>query len=192
MVAAYIVFLSLVGLERIYELHVSAKNAAAAKEQGGFEVGQRHFVAMKILHTAFLIGCGAEALFLHRPFIPELGIPMFAIALLMQGLRYWAVTSLGEAWNVRVIVVPDRLVTLKGPYKFLRHPNYLAVIIEGIALPLIFSAWITAIAFTVLNAVILFIRIRCEEQALKDHCGYEKAFGNKKRFVPTSKKEGSV
>ena len=189
MVALYIVFLVLIAAERIVELRISSKNAARAFERGGVEYGQKHFVAMKLLHTLFFFGCGLEVLFLHRPFVPTLGAPMLALALAAQGLRYWAVTSLGKCWNVRVILVPDRPAVTRGPYKYLRHPNYLAVVIEGVAIPLIHSAWLTAIVFSVLNAIILTIRIRCEEKALAQHSDYQSSFGDKRRFLPRARKE---
>ena len=146
---------------------------------------------MKILHTTFLFACGTEALFLHREFVPVIGYPMLGLAILTQGLRYWAVSSLGENWNVRVIVVPGQKIVNKGPYKFLRHPNYLAVIIEGAALPMIFNAWITAIGFTVLNALLLYVRIKCEEGALSKNSDYDLDFGKHPRFIPIGKERKS-
>jgi methyltransferase len=108
---------------------------------------------------------------LDRAFIPGLGWPMLAIALLCQAGRYWCIASLGKQWNTRVIVVPGAgAVTAKGPYRFswLRHPNYVIVAIEGIALPLVYSAWITAIVFTLLNAILLLrFRIPTENEALR-------------------------
>ena len=169
---AYLVLILLTGAERILELVVSKRNAATAFARGGVEYGQSHFPWMVVLHTGFLLACIAEVFLLDRPFIPWLGWPMLAIALLCQAGRYWCIVSLGEQWNTRVIVVPGAgAVTAKGPYRFswLRHPNYVIVAIEGVALPLVHSAWITAIAFTVLNAVLLLgFRIPTEDRALKE------------------------
>ena len=170
-VVLYIVFILLTGGERVVELVVSRRNAALAFERGGVEYGQRHFPWMVTLHTGFLLACIAEVVLLGRPFIPALGWPMLAIALLCQAGRYWCIVSLGAQWNTRVIVVPGAgRVERRGPYRFtwLPHPNYLIVAIEGIALPLVYTAWITAIVFTVLNAILLLaFRIPTEDRALK-------------------------
>ena len=168
---AYLGLVLLTGAERIVELVISKRNATAAFARGGKEFGQRHFPFMVTLHTGFLLACIAEVFLLDRPFIPGLGWPMLTIALLCQAGRYWCIVSLGSQWNTRVIVVPGAgRVERKGPYRFtwLPHPNYLIVAIEGIALPLVYTAWITAIVFTVLNAILLLaFRIPTEDRALK-------------------------
>jgi methyltransferase len=180
----YLALLALLGLERVGELIISRRNAADALGRGGLEVGQRHFQVMKVLHTAFLFGCAAEVVLLHRPFIPALGWPMLALAALAQALRYWAVLTLGRRWNVRVLVVPGDPAVTAGPYRYLRHPNYLAVVLEGIAVPLVHTAWITALAFTLADAALLRVRIRCEEQALAAHCDYARRLGDRPRLIP--------
>jgi methyltransferase len=101
-----------------------------------------------------------------RPFIPALGWPMLVLALGSQALRWWCIRTLGPQWNTRVIVVPDAGRVTGGPYRFLDHPNYVAVVVEGAALPLVHTAWLTALCFTVLNAVLLTVRIRTENSAL--------------------------
>jgi methyltransferase len=166
MVIPYLGFLALVALERMFELALSRKNAAWALARGGIETGGEHFRAMKILQTSFLAACAVEVVLLDRPFLPWLGFPMLGLALGAQSLRYWAVTSLGRRWNVRVITIPGMPLETSGPYRFLRHPNYLAVALEGIAIPLIHTAYLTAIGFTLLNGLMLRTRIRCEERAL--------------------------
>ena len=169
---AYLVLILATGAERVAELVISKRNAAAAFARGGHEYGQRHFPWMVTLHTGFLLACLAEVFFLDRPFIPALGWPMLAIALLCQAGRYWVIWALGAQWNTRVIVVPGAgRVERRGPYRFswLRHPNYWIVAIEGIALPLVHSAWITAIVFTVLNAILLIgFRLPVENKALRE------------------------
>ena len=171
-VTLYVVFILLTGGERIFELVVSKRNAAAALAKGGVEYGQRHFPFMVALHTGLLLACIAEVVLLDRPFIPWLGWPMLVIAGLCQAGRYWIIHSLGAQWNTRVIIVPGaRRVIDRGPYRlrWLPHPNYVLVAVEGIALPLIHTAWITAIAFTVLNAILLVgFRIPVEDRALKE------------------------
>lgn len=186
MVTAYLALLLLVGAERLVELAISRRNAAWAFARGGVESGRRHFFWMKLLHAAFLPACALEVLAMPRPFRPALGVPMLALALLAQALRYWAISSLGRRWNVRVIVVPGEPAITTGPYRYLRHPNYAAVVIEGLALPLAYGAWWTALAFTALNAVLLTVRIRCEERALAEHCRYEAQLGDRRRFVPAA------
>ena len=182
--ALYLGFLAAMGLERLAELQRSARNAAWAFERGGIELGRRHYRVMQALHGAFLAACAAEVLCLQRPFDAALGVPMLALALAAQALRAWAIASLGPHWNVRVIVVPGAPVLRRGPYRFLRHPNYAAVVIEGFAVPLAGGAWITAIAFTALNAWLLGVRIREEERALTQHCEFQRKLGDRPRLVP--------
>jgi methyltransferase len=121
---------------------------------------------MVALHAMLLAGCWLEPIALHRAFIPALGWPMFALVLLANALRWWCIATLGSRWSARVIVMPGMPLVRTGPYRYFRHPNYAAVIVEGAALPLMGSAWITACAFTVLNAALLTVRVRCETKAL--------------------------
>jgi methyltransferase len=171
MVGAYLVFLALVALERLVELRISRRNAAWARERGGLEFGRGHFPAMALLHSSFFAACALEVVVLGRRFLPGLGFPMLALALAAQGLRYWAVASLGRRWNVRVIVVPGMPRVQVGPYRFLRHPNYVAVVVEILAVPLVHTAFLTASVFSALNLLVLRTRVRCEERALEEHSG---------------------
>lgn len=139
---------------------------------------------MQLLHAAFFAACAAEVILLRRPFLPALALPMLGLALMAQVLRWWAVLSLGPHWNVRVLVVPGAPAVVRGPYRFLRHPNYLAVVIEGFAVPLVHAAWLTAVGFSVANALLLAVRIRCEERALALHCQYEARLGALPRLLP--------
>jgi methyltransferase len=165
-VIAYVILIGLVAAERVAELVVSQRNLATSKARGGSEFGAGHYPAMVVLHTALLASCLAEVLVLHRPFIPILGWSMLAVALAAQGLRWWCITTLGWQWNTRVIVVPGAARVTGGPYRYLSHPNYVAVALEGVALPLVHSAWITAVVFTVLNAALMMARIKVENAAL--------------------------
>lgn len=163
----YAVLIGAVVVERIAELVVSQRNTAWALDQGGIETGRRHYPPMVLLHTGLLGACLLETFAGDRPFVPALGATMLALVLAAQALRWWCITTLGRRWNTRVIVVPGLPLVAGGPYRWLRHPNYLAVVIEGIALPLVHTAWVTALAFTVLNAVLLLrFRIPAEERAL--------------------------
>ena len=162
----YWVLLAVIGCERVAELAVSQRHAAASLRRGGVESGQGHFPVMVALHAALLAGCVAEPLALHRTFVPALGWPMIAVVVAANILRWWCVFTLGERWTARVIVIPGMPLVRSGPYQWFAHPNYVAVIVEGAALPLAGGAWITACAFTLLNAGLLTIRIRCESRAL--------------------------
>ena len=164
---AYAVLVLATGAERIVELVLSKRHAAVAFARGGVEYGRGHFPWLVALHTGLLVACLAEVFLGDRPFLPYLGWPMFALVLASQALRYWCVATLGQQWNTRVIVVPGAGAVRRGPYRWMHHPNYLAVVVEGIALPLVYTAWITAVVFTVLNAVLLLrIRIPTEDRAL--------------------------
>ncbi|WP_265522842.1 isoprenylcysteine carboxyl methyltransferase family protein [Oerskovia flava] len=154
-------------LERLLELVVSARNARWAFARGGIESGRGHFPAMVALHTGLLVACLVEVQVADRPFLPWLGWPAIALVVASQALRWWCIGTLGHRWNTRVIVVPGMPLVARGPYRWLRHPNYVAVVVEGIALPLVHSCWVTALVFTVLNAVLLArFRIPAEERAL--------------------------
>lgn len=164
----YYLLILAVALERLAELVVSKRNATWAFANGGKEFGRGHYPVMVAIHTALLVGCVVEVWALDRPFIPWLGWTMFVVAVLSQVLRWWCITTLGKRWNTLVIVIPDAPLVKTGPYKYtwLHHPNYLVVVIEGIALPMIHTAWITAICFTLANAWLLRVRLRVENQAL--------------------------
>ncbi len=166
MVNWYVLLIALVGLERLAELVVAQRNLAWSRARGGVEFGASHYPVMVLLHTGLLVGCLVEVLMLDRPFIPALGWPMLAVLIAAQGLRWWCITSLGRQWNTRVVVVPGAPRVTGGPYRLIPHPNYVAVVAEGIALPLVHSAWITALIFTVLNALLLSRRISIENSAL--------------------------
>ena len=162
----YTVLVLAVGLERLAELVVAKRNLTWALARGGREVGFSHYPVMVVLHTGLLAGCLLEVWLGDRPFVPALGWPMVAVVLASQALRWWCIATLGRQWNTRVIVVPGLPLVSGGPYKLFRHPNYVAVVAEGAALPLVHSAWITAVVFTVANAVLLTVRIRIENRAL--------------------------
>ena len=160
--------IALVGLERLAELRLSLANTAWARSRGGREYGQGHYPAMVVLHTALLAGALVEVIALDRPFVPLLGWTMLALVAASQALRWWCIATLGKQWNTRVVVVPSLPLVRRGPYALLNHPNYVAVVVEGAALPLVHSAWVTALVFTVLNAALLRVRIRTENAALAD------------------------
>jgi methyltransferase len=162
----YVGLIAAVVVERLAELVVSKRNWAWSRERGATEFGAGHYPVMVVLHVGLLAGCLIEVIALHRPFIPSLGWPMLVVVAAAQLLRWWCITTLGHQWNTRVIVIPGAQRVTGGPYRMIPHPNYVAVVIEGIALPLVHSAWITAVVFTVLNALLLRTRLRVENDAL--------------------------
>jgi methyltransferase len=162
----YWALLAVIAVERVAELVVSQRHASASLRAGGVESGAGHFPVMVALHVALLAGCVIEPIVTHRTFIPALGWPMLAVVVAANGLRWWCIATLGPRWSARVIVLPGLPLVRSGPYRWFAHPNYVAVIVEGAALPLTGSAWITAGTFTVLNAALLTVRIRCETRAL--------------------------
>jgi methyltransferase len=162
----YTLLVLAVGGERIAELTVARRNARWSLAHGAVEYGRGHYPPMVLLHTGLLLGCLAETWLGHRPFHPLLGATMTAVVALSQGLRWWCIFTLGRRWNTKVLVIPGAPLVTGGPYRFFAHPNYVAVVAEGVALPLVHTAWTTALAFTVLNAWLLAVRVRCENGAL--------------------------
>ncbi len=180
----YLLLVAAVGLQRLAELRVSARHARRLLARGGVEAGRRHLPWMILFHAAFLAACPVEVLWGHRPFVPILAAFALAVLLGAQVVRYWTIAALGERWSVRVIAVPGAPPVLRGPYRWLRHPNYLAVILEVAALPLIHTAYITAAVGTALNGVLLAVRIRSEERLLRDVAADTAALFSKPRFAP--------
>lgn len=162
----YAVLISLVVLERFGELVISRRHTRWSLARGGYEVAPGHYPWMVLIHTALLVGCLAEVYFLDRRSTPFLFFSMLSLSILCQALRWWVIYTLKEQWNTRIIVVPGLARVRKGPFRWLSHPNYLAVAIEGLALPLMGGAWITALVFTSANFAILGIRIFHENRAL--------------------------
>jgi methyltransferase len=183
--ALYVGLIGTVALERLVELAISTRNARRAFAAGGIEAESRGFYAAMVgLHAAFLVAAPLEVALFARPFVPAVGWPMLSLVALAMALRYWAIAALGERWNTRVIVVPGRPAVDSGPYRFVRHPNYVAVIVEMLALPLVHSAWLTALLFSAANAWLLARRIVHEEAALAAHADYVTRLGDRARFLP--------
>ncbi len=164
MVNPYIVVIAALAAERLYELWLSRRNARLQLARGAIEAGAAHFPAMALIHTLFLASCLVEGL--QKPFPGAIGWIALALAAGSQALRYWAIATLGPRWNVRVLVVPGDAPIATGPYRYLHHPNYVAVALEMISVPLIHGAFMTAIVFSTLNAALLAVRIRVENRAL--------------------------
>jgi methyltransferase len=165
-VTAYTILLLAVAAERVAELAVSQRHLRWARQRGALESGQGHYPVMVVLHIALLVGCLVEVHALDRPFVAWIGWPMLVVVAAAQALRWWCIATLGSQWNTRVVVVPGLPLVDRGPYRWLRHPNYVAVVAEGVALPLVHDAWLTAIVFAALNGVLLSVRIRSENRLL--------------------------
>jgi methyltransferase len=163
----FVVLVAAVGLERVVELVVSQRNIRWALARGGVETAKSHYPAMVVLHVGLLVGSVVEVVVLDRVFLPWLGWPMLAGVVAAQALRWWCIRTLGTQWNTRVVVVPGAARVTSGPYRYLQHPNYVAVVVEGVCLPLVHTAWITASLFTIGNGFVLRSRIQSENAALQ-------------------------
>jgi methyltransferase len=178
----YLAFLVALGAERVVELVISARNARWAFARGAIEAGSGHYPVMAVFHTLFIVSCGAEAVIFRRVFPGAVGWIALTGALAAQALRYWAIITLGRRWNTRIIVLPGVAPVASGPYRLIRHPNYLAVVMEMICVPMIYGCWITAIVFSAGNALLLRVRIRAEESAFGQP--YQQTFGSMPRLIP--------
>ena len=184
MTYAYLALLVLVGIGRFAELGVSRRNQRQLEKQGVRKIPEPHFRWMVILHGGVIVCAGAEVLLLHRPFILALALPMFALFVLANFLRWWVIRTLAGHWNVEVMESSRVGVVSSGPYRWVRHPNYVAVVLEIFSLPMIHTAWITAIVGTLGDLEILRRRIRVEDGFLMSNADYRSAMGGKPRFLP--------
>lgn len=179
---AYLAILAALAAERMFHLALASRNARRAFAMGAVEHGRGHYPAMAAFHALFLLSAAAEAIVLKRPFPGVLGWMALGGALGAQALRYWSIATLGSRWNTRIIVFPGTAPISRGPYRFMRHPNYLAVIVEIACVPLIHGCWLTAVVFSIGNAALLRVRIRAEEAAMGPRYALE--FGGRLRLVP--------
>ncbi len=168
--ALLVLAVGLVALQRLLELALSRRNECLLRARGAVERGQGHYPLLVAMHSLWLLSTLVEGT-LRGPDLPALWPIPLALFLLVQPLRCWAVFSLGENWNTRILVVPGAELVKRGPYRYLKHPNYVVVAVEIFTFPLIFGAWITALVFSVLNAVLLSVRIREENRALAELAG---------------------
>lgn len=160
----------LVALQRLFELRLSRKNERRLRSRGAVERGSGHYPAMVALHSSWLVSTLVEGI-LRGVSVPPWWMVPFLFFLFAQGLRYWAISALGDRWNTKILVVPGERLVRRGPYKYFAHPNYVVVVVEILTLPLVFGAWTTAIVFSVANAALLYVRIREEDRALTDQIG---------------------
>lgn len=181
---AYLVLLALVGIVRLVELRISRNHQREMVAAGAVRVVERGFGAMVFVHTAVLIAAGLEVVLLRRPLIPVLAFVMGALFLASNLVRFWVIRTLGRHWNVQVMNSAPLGVVSSGPYRWVRHPNYSAVFVELIALPLIHTAWITAIGAAIGNTWVLHSRLSAEDRMLLSNPAYQAAMGGKPRFIP--------
>ena len=165
------VLVAAMALQRLVELRISGRNRRALLARGGIPVGDGHYPVMVALHAAFLVSVVTEVWLVPRPFRPRLAIAMLVLLVVAMVVRIWTIRTLGERWTTRIVVVPGAPAVTSGPYRWLRHPNYLVVVVELVALPMVHGAWWTALGFSVANLVLLTVRIRAEETALARAAG---------------------
>ncbi len=184
MTFAYLFLLVLVGIGRLAELGISRRNQRQLQKQGGRKIPEPHFRWMVLLHGSVLVCAGAEVLFLHRPLIPALAVPMLALFILSNVLRWWVIRALAGRWNVEVMDAAQAGVVSSGPYRWVRHPNYVGVVAEVFSLPMIHTAWITAVGGTLGYLLILRRRLKVEDGVLLADPAYRLVMGQKPRFFP--------
>ena len=170
MLTLLVLGVALVATQRLLELVLSRRNERRIRARGAVERGRGHYPFMVALHALWIASTLVEGI-VRGPEVPALWPVPLTLFLLAQALRYWAVFSLGESWNTRILVVPGAKLVRRGPYKYLDHPNYVVVVVEILAFPLIFVVWVTALVFTALNAALLYVRIREEDRALDELSG---------------------
>ena len=183
-VIAFLLLLVAVAALRVVELHISRRHQQQLVSRGAAKVSEPRFRWMVALHTAVLLGAALEVVFLKRPFIPALAAIMFAIFLAANVVRWWVIRTLGDHWNVQVMDSTRLGVITSGPFRFVRHPNYAAVFAEMLALPLIHTAWITALAGSIAHVAVLAQRLSTEEAVLFANPDYRAAMTGKPRFLP--------
>jgi methyltransferase len=183
-VIAFLALLLVVALLRFVELRISSRHQQEMIARGAAKVDEPRFRWMVLLHTAVLAGAALEVIFLRRPFIPPLAVAMFAVFLAANVVRWWVIRTLGEHWNVQVMDSTRLGVVTTGPFRYVRHPNYAAVFTEMLALPLIHTAWITAMAGAVAHIGVLAQRLATEERVLFANPDYRAAMTGKPRFLP--------
>ena len=184
MTKAYLALLAVAGIGRVLELRISRRNQKRLQKQGVPKLREPNFRWMVTVHVFVLAGAVAEVIFLHRPFIPALAVTMGILFVLANMLRWWVIHTLAGHWNVEVMASSQIGVVTAGPYRWVRHPNYLAVVTELFSLPMIHTAWITALIGTVANMDVLRRRLRLEEGSLMANETYRATMAGKPRFLP--------
>ncbi len=180
----FVILCAAVGACRLVEMTISRHHQRALGARGAAPLPEPTFGAMVALHIGIIAGAALEVVSLHRPYVTALAVPALALVVLANLLRFWVIATLGVHWNVRVVASMPLGVVTAGPYRFVRHPNYVAVFVELLALPLVHGAYLTAVAGTLLHLLILRRRVSLEESVLMADEGYRRAFADKPRFIP--------
>jgi methyltransferase len=183
-VRLFVALLAAVGVGRLVEMRISRARQRALAARGADRAPEPAFALMVLLHTSILVGSALEVILCRRPFVPALGIPALVVVALSNALRWWVIGALGPHWNVQVVRSTPLGVVSDGPYRYVRHPNYVAVFVELLALPLVHGAWITAAVGAALHVLVLRRRIALEDSVLLADEGYRRAMGAKPRFLP--------
>jgi methyltransferase len=183
-VIAFLVLLTAVAGLRLVELRISRQHQQRLLTCGAAKIDDPKFRWMVVLHTAILLGAGLEVVFLNRPFIPALAAVTLVFFSVANAVRWWVIRALGDHWNVQVVDSTRLGIVTSGPFRFVRHPNYAAVFVEMLALPLIHTAWITALAGSVTHIAILWQRLSTEERVLFANPEYRATMSAKPRFLP--------
>lgn len=180
----FYLLVSFVITQRLIELIIAKRNEKWMRDQGGIEVANEHYKWIVIVHVLFFISLLIETTINKLELSPIW--PFFLLLFIFaQVVRVWSLYTLGKYWNTKIIVLPNTEVVAKGPYRFIRHPNYFVVALEILVIPLMFNAYITAVVFSLLNAIVLSIRIPREEKALEEATNYHEVFRKRSRFTPT-------
>lgn len=169
--------------QRIIELFIAKSNEKWMKQRGAIEFGVKHYRFIVMLHVLFFVTFFLEKRLFNQGISSVWPLFLF-VFLLAQIIRVWAITSLGKFWNTKIIVLTNANVIRKGPYRFIKHPNYLVVAIELAVVPLLFNCYLTAVLFTILNGFILMVRVPEEERALYELTEYKDTFEETNRFIP--------
>jgi methyltransferase len=178
------IMIALIIIQRMSELVIARKNEMKMKNLGGYEVGNTHYKIVVSLHTLFFLSLIFEGLINKGVPFTWWGV-LLPLFILLQLFRVWTICSLGMYWNTKIIILPGAAPVTKGPYRWIKHPNYLIVILELLIVPIMFQAYFTAFIFTILNLIVLLkIRIPQEEQALQKVTNYTEVHGMKKKFIP--------
>jgi methyltransferase len=181
---AYVVLLAAVGAGRVLELWISRRHQKLLVARGATALHEPNYPWMVFVHTTVLVAAGLEVILLQRRLIPALAISMSILFLLANALRWWVIRILGDHWNVQVVDSTRLGVVTNGPFRWVRHPNYVGVFVELVSLCLIHTAWMTAIFAGAGYTLVLRSRLRIEDTALMADPAYRAAMGDKPRFLP--------
>ncbi|MCJ7839505.1 hypothetical protein MUB24_01000 [Lederbergia sp. NSJ-179] len=170
----FLALISFIAVQRLFELYIARKNEKWMLQKGGMEYGQEHYPYMVMMHISFFISLLVEVTLTDQG-QARLWPVFLVVFVLLQMARIWVISTLGKHWNTKIIVLPGADIIKKGPFQYVKHPNYMIVTLELLVVPLMFHAYITAIIFFLLNQWILSIRIAVEEEALRQNMNVERS-----------------